>query len=103
MICNTESSLALQIAAWLRAQNRIGGPRFLPTLLHRVLCTMPGFLQEMMLAQMSRSPHKTETLNYLLKRFRYKAEMLLTREELLELIAQVHTRVYDERGEPLCA
>ena len=81
--------LAKQVAAWLCARVSEGDEYVTPSLMKKVLVTLPGYEEELKAMHDSARPDKEEFLHYLRKRFRYKCEVLLSREELIALAAQL--------------
>jgi predicted DNA-binding transcriptional regulator AlpA len=78
--------LAKQVAAWLCKQISEGHEFAVPEQMFRVLETVPGYLNELRETHSSTRADKEELLHNLRKRFRYKCEVLLSRQELIELL-----------------
>jgi hypothetical protein len=83
---NTYVDPSFTITELLRRSSARGGPGALSILLYKVLVEIPGcFLQEALLLQMSKDPHKHEELYYHFERFRRCCEQTLSDDEMLAL------------------
>jgi excisionase family DNA binding protein len=84
-----QPDLAKQVAAWLCERVCEGREYEVPTLMQKVLTALPGYEEELKDTLNSTRADKEGLLHCLRKRFRYKCEVLLSRGELIELVAQL--------------
>jgi predicted DNA-binding transcriptional regulator AlpA len=84
-----KSELAKQVAD--RLCERMGERRefLIWPLLKKVLVTLPDYLKELWDTHASARADKDELLHNLRKRLRYKCEVLLSRQELIQLVDQL--------------